>query len=136
MICRIRHFTMLRYYGYLVLRRVRIKWKNFWDMGPSYIPLGKQYVQQRCLGTRKVSHREKKSCILVSHEPPPSPLQLARPGRYMTHITMEYFSALTNYPFFPNFVMISSLCVGKYDDVLDSLDLPKHHSKAHEKGEL
>ena len=44
---------------------------NLWDMGPSYLPLRKQYVQQRCLGTRKVSHRKKKSRILVSHELPP-----------------------------------------------------------------
>ena len=32
--------------------------------------------------------------------------------------------------------MISSLSIGKYDEVLDSLDFPKQHSKAHEKGEL
>lgn len=47
---------------------------NLWDMGPSYLPLRKQYVQQRRLGTRKVSHRKKKSRILVSHELPPPPL--------------------------------------------------------------
>lgn len=33
-------------------------------------------------------------------------------------------------------MMISSLSIGKYDDVLDSLDFPKHHFKAHKKGEL
>ena len=33
-------------------------------------------------------------------------------------------------------MMISSLSIGKYEDVLDSLDFPKHHFKAHEKGEL
>ena len=38
-IFRIIHFTILRYYGYLIPTRVSIKWENFWDKGPCYVPL-------------------------------------------------------------------------------------------------